>query len=490
MSVGEAIQTYALLTVGDGLVSQIPAVMMATSAGILVTKSSSEVALSRELGVQVFKDERALATASVIMFVFMLMPGLPFVPFLVLGGALLAAYLALRRARLDAAKPKQKPPQDQPAETDEDETIHGLLEPDRVAIEVGYNLIQLIDPQRGGTLLDRIKSLRKKFARQLGIVVPKIRILDNVELETNKYVVKLSGHKVAEGELHPGWLMVMKPDGEPEMNGIRTTEPSFGLPVVWVARSEKESALAQGYTVVDPETVFITHLSEVLRRHAAELLNRQDVQQLVDNVEKHNSAIVDELIPDVLSLGQIQQVLQNLLTEGIPVNNLAMILEKLGNYAPQVSDLTMLTEMVRKNMSRAICDKFADEENRMNVLSLDPHLEEEIRDALEMTDGKVRLNLPPARIRQIISSISEQTRAAFKAGSETVILTDAQIRPYVRNIVSRVFPDIAVVSYDEIAGKVEINNVGVISPQARQLSGAEAQSDVTIGSGLHVEGGE
>ena len=490
MGVGEAIQTYALLTVGDGLVSQIPAVMMATAAGILVTKSSSEVALSRELGVQVFRDERALATASVIMFVFMLMPGLPFVPFLVLGGALLAAYLALRRARLNAAKPEQKPSQDQPAETDEDETIHGLLEPDRVAIEVGYNLIQLIDPQRGGTLLDRIKSLRKKFARQLGIVVPKIRILDNVELETNKYVVKLSGHKVAEGELHPGWLMVMKPDGEPEMNGIRTTEPSFGLPVVWVARSEKESALAQGYTVVDPETVFITHLSEVLRRHAAELLNRQDVQQLVDNVEKHNSAIVDELIPDVLSLGQIQQVLQNLLTEGIPVNNLAMILEKLGNYAPQVSDLTMLTEMVRKNMSRAICDKFADEENRMNVLSLDPHLEEEIRDALEMTDGKVRLNLPPARIRQIISSISEQTRAAFKAGSETVILTDAQIRPYVRNIVSRVFPDIAVVSYDEIAGKVEINNVGVISPQARQLSGAEAQSDVTIGSGLHVEGSE
>ncbi len=487
MTVGEAIETYALLTVGDGLVSQIPAVMMATSAGILITKSSSEVALSRELGLQVFANARAIGIASAIMFGFMLIPGLPFLPFLVLGVFLLGAALALRRARRGRAEPDPDAREAQEDQPGEEEIIHGLLEPDRVAIEVGYNLIQLIDPQRGGTLLDRIKSLRKKFARELGIVVPKIRILDNVELETNQYVIKLSGHKVAEGELHPGWLMAMKPDGEPDINGIRTTEPSFGLPVVWIARSEKEAAQSQGYTVVDPETVFITHLSEVLRRHADELLNRQDVQRLVENVEKENSAIVEELIPDVLSLGQVQQVLENLLAEGIPVNNLAGILEKLGNYAPQVKDLTMLTELVRKSMARAISNKFADREGRMNVLSLDPHLEEEVRDALERTDGEVRLNLPPARIRQIISSISEQTRAAFKVGTETVILTDAQIRPYVHSIVSRVFPDMAVVSYDEIAGEVEVNNVGVISLQKRETSFAGAQ--VESSEGLSEEGG-
>jgi len=464
MSVGEAIQTYAILTVGDGLVSQIPAVIMSTGAGILVTKSASDMGLSKELGLQVLANPRAVGIASLIMFGFMLFPGLPTLPFLVLGLGLLGVYWVLRQQTAERAR-KEPEEDEQPTEAklSEEEVIQSLLEPDRIAVEVGYNLIQLIDPQKGGTLLERIKSLRKRFARELGIVMPKVRILDNVELDLNDYVVKLSGHRVARGELHPGWLMVMKPDGEPDINGIKTTEPSFGLPVVWVARSEKERAQSQGYTVVDADTVFITHLSEVLRQHADEILNRQDVQALLDNVKEDNPAIVEELVPDVLSLGQLQQVLENLLAEGIPINNLSRILEKLGNYAPQVKDLTMLTELVRKDLGRAICGKFSDDEGRVNVLSLDPHLEEEIRDALEQTDGGVRINLPPERLRQIIAGISEQTRDAFRIGSETVILTDSQIRPYVYNIVGRVFPDVAVISYDEITQDAEVNNVGVIT---------------------------
>ncbi|MFO8008636.1 MAG: flagellar biosynthesis protein FlhA [Candidatus Brocadiia bacterium] len=477
MSVGQAIKTYSILTVGDGLVSQIPAVIMSTAAGIIITKSASDMGLSKELGLQVFARERAVGIASCTMFMFMLFPGLPTMPFLVLGLALLGVYLALRGQRAADAEPGREAEAEEPSEPSEEELIRSLLEPDRIAVEVGYNLIQLIDPERGGTLLERIKSLRKKFARELGIVVPKIRILDNVELDSNHYVIKLSGHKVDEGEVHPGWLMAMLPDGEPDMNGISTTEPSFGLPVVWIARSEKERAQGKGYTVVDAETVFITHLSEVIRRHAHEVLSRQDVQHLLDNVKKENPAIVEELVPDVLSLGQVQQVLENLLAEGIPVTNLSRILEKLGNYAPQVKDLTLLTELVRKSLSRAICAKFCDEEGRINALSLDPHLEEELRDALEKADGEVRLNLPPARLRQIIAGISEQTRAAFRVGSDTVILTDSQIRPYVHSIVSRVFPDVAVLSYDEISQETEVHNVGVVTP----LSGQGAPVGAAVG---------
>jgi flagellar biosynthesis protein FlhA len=475
MGVGQALQTYSLLTVGDGLVTQIPAVIMSTSAGILVTKSATNRGLSKELGAQMFSNPRAVAIAAAILFGFMAMPGLPALPFMVLGLVLTGVYFSVRRAPGGPAGAPAAKGEAAPTRENEEQVIQSLLDPDRVAVEVGYNLVQLVDPQKGGTLLERIKSLRKRFARELGIVLPKVRILDNVELGTNNYSVKLMGNKVAEGELHPGWLMCMKPDGQPVgINGIRTTEPSFGLPVVWVSRSEKERAQALGFTVVDAESVFITHLSEVLRRHAAEILNRQDVQALLDNVKKDHPAIVQELVPGVLTLGQVQQVLQNLLAEGIPVNNLAHILELLGACAPQVKDAAMLSELVRKGLARAICSKLCDGQGRINALSLDPHLEEEMRGAVEKTNGETRLNLPPQRIRQIISGISEQARSAFRADSDTVLLTDSQIRPYVRRIVGRVFPDVPVISYDEIADGFNVRSVGVIAPLDREAALAGA----------------
>ncbi len=477
MPVAQALKTYSLLTVGDGLVSQIPAVVISTAAGILVTKTASDQGLSREVSGQMFRNHRAIATAAAIVFGFMLMPGLPAMPFMVLGVMLAGLAISRRKA---VALAKSEP--EKPAEADsarqavgEEDMIRQLLQPDRISVEVGYGLIQLIDPQKGGTLLDRIKALRKKFARELGIVMPKVHIVDNVELETNSYRVKLSGHKVAEGVIYPGYLMAMKPEGETKgLQGIKAVEPSFGLSVVWVRRADKETAEAKGFTVVDPDSVFITHLSEVLRRHAHEILNRQDVQQLVENVKKTNPTVVAELIPDVLSLGQVQQVLQNLLAEGVPVNNLSHVLEQLGAYARQVKDARSLTELVRKSLGRAICSRFADPDGRMNVLSLDPHLEEEIREALEKVDGEVRVNLSPSRLRQIIAGIGEQAKTAFSAGAETVIVTDAQVRPYVRGIVGRVFPDVPVISYDEIAEGVQVNNVGVITAHERPFAAASA----------------
>jgi flagellar biosynthesis protein FlhA len=418
----------------------------------------------------------------------MLIPGMPTIPFLLIGLLLTGVYFAVRgHQRGGQAASRKETEEPAPAKENEEQLIQSMLEPDRIAVEVGYGLVQLIDPQRGGTLLERIKALRKRFARELGIVLPKVRILDNVELDTNTYRIKLMGHKVAEGEIHPGWLMAMKPDGEPTgLGGIRATEPSFGLPVVWISRSEKDSAQAKGFTVVDAESVFITHLSEVLRRHAQEILNRQDVQSLLDNVKKQNSAIVEDLIPSGLSLSQVQRVLQSLLAEGVPINNLSYILEKLGNYAPQVKDTTTLSELVRKSLGRAICSKFADSEGRINALSFDPHLEEEMRGAIEKTDGEMRMNLPPGRIRQIIAGISEQTRAAFRAGSDTVILVDSQIRPYVRGIVSRVFPDIPVISYDEITDDAQVRNVGVITAAVAEPAFA---GDGRVSAGSFERGG-
>jgi len=475
MSVGDALKTYSLLTVGDGLVSQIPALIMSTSAGILVTKSASEEGLSREVGGQLLSNPRAVTTAAAVVLGFALMPGLPTLPFLFLGLVLLGVGAAVRKQRRLAVESAPKEAKAADAQADEQQAIESLLEPDRIAVEVGYNLIQLIDPSRGGTLLERIKSLRTKFARELGIVVPKIRILDNVELDANTYRIKLLGHTVAEGEVRPGWLMAMKTDGGPmKLRGIEAVEPSFGLPVIWCRRAEKETALERGFTVVDAESVFITHLSEVLRRHSHEVLNRQDVQRLLDNVRKENPVVVDDLVPDAMSLANVQQVLQNLLAEGIPVNNLSHILEKLGNYATHIKDPATLTELVRKSLGRAICNRFSSDSGKLNCLSLDPHLEEELRDSLEAVDGQVRLNLAPARMRQIIAGISEQTQAAFRVGSDTVILTDAKIRPYVRGIVGRVFPDIPVISYDEIVDGVQVENVGVVAPLENELAYAAA----------------
>ena len=479
MEIPEAIKTYSLLTVGDGLVTQIPAVIMSTAAGILITTSSSEEGLSRELGLQIFARHRPIAIAGVIMFAFMMMPGLPSVPFFLLGVGMIALFFILRRNREEAqaqeaaAEAKEEAQQEQ---EEAEENVEALISPDRISVEVGYNLIRMVDPKQGGTLLERIRTVRKKFAKEKGVIIPKIRILDNVELEGNTYRVKLAGHTVASGEIYPGRLMAMNPAGQPQgLKGIETTEPSFGLPVVWINEQQKEKAEEAGYTVVDPASVFITHITEVLRAHADEILNRQDVRRLLDNLKEDYPDLVDDLVPDVLSVGQLQEVLENLLTEGIPVNNLAEILEACGKYAQQAPDTGTLTEMVRKSLSRAICGEFSDEEGRLRALTLDPVLEEEIRQSLQTENGQTQLTMAPDRVRQMAEAISNQTGRALETQGDLVILTDPELRTYIRQMAGEQIP---VISYDELCESVDIETVDMITLSDEQF-GSERQAQDT-----------
>ena len=470
MSVGEAVKTYSLLTVGDGLVTQIPAVIMSTAAGILVTKSGSTHALSKELGSQVLASPKALGIAAVVVFGFMLMPGLPFLPFLVIGGCLAGACVVTRGNSVDARKNKTSKAETDEKEPEESgESVKSLLLPDRISVEVGYDLIRLIDPQRGGKLLDRIKALRRKFAREMGIVIPKIRIVDNVELKANEYLVKLSGETVASGELYPGRLMAMKPEAEPEgLKGIETTEPSFGLPVVWVSEPDKGKAERQGCTVVDPESVFITHMSELVRTHAHEILTRTDVKDLLDNLRSRNADLVDDIVPDTVSVGELQQVLANLLSEGIPVRDLATILESSAVAARKTDAVEMLAEMVRKSLRRTICARFADGEGKLLALGVDPALEERIRQAIG-GENEGRGALPPAVLEQITNEVSEQTKKHAGGEAEPVIVTSPDVRRYFRGIVERVSRQFPVIAYDELCETVELETVGMISLEQQEL---------------------
>ena len=469
MSIGEAVKTYSLLTVGDGLVTQIPAVIMSTAAGILVTKSGSTHALSKELGSQVFARPRALGIAAVVIFGFMLMPGLPFLPFLVIGACLAGACYFTKQDATEVQEQSEGGPEDQKPE-DSQENVSSLLLPDRVSVEVGYDLIRLIDPERGGTLLDRIKALRRKFAREMGIVIPKIRIVDNVELKANNYVVKLSGESVASGELYPGRLMAMKPDTRPEgLKGIETTEPSFGLPVVWISEPDKNQAEREGCTVVDPESVFITHMSELIRTHAHEILARSDVKELVDNLRSRDPELVDDIVPDSLSLGDLQQVLANLLKEGIPVRDLAGILEAAAVYAQRTESTEQLAEMVRKALHRTICAQFADDEDNLHAFCVDPALEEQIRQAVQSGENGSAA-LPPAVLEQIISAVSEQTAAKRTEKLDPVIVTAPDIRRYFRDIVKRVSREIPVIAYDELCEAIELQTVGMISLEQQEMN--------------------
>ena len=479
MSIGEAVKTYSLLTVGDGLVTQIPAVIMSTAAGILVTKTGSTHALSKELGSQMLASPRALGIAAVVIFGFMLMPGLPFLPFLVIGACLAWACFVTKRGEAAAdAGAEDSEKQKEQTETDSGESVKSLLLPDRISVEVGYDLIRLIDPQRGGTLLDRIKALRRKFAREMGIVIPKIRIVDNVELKANSYVVKLSGEAVATGELYPGRLMAMKPEGEPEgLKGIETTEPSFGLPVVWIAEGDKEEAERQGCTVVDPESVFITHLSELIRAQAHEILTRTDVKELLDNLRSRNPDLVEDIVPEAISPGDLRQVMANLLREGVPVRDLESILEAAEANARKTDSIETLTEMVRKSLRRTICARFSDEQDNLHALCLDPALEGQIRQAFNPgEDGGAGLS--PASLEEIMSAVSDQTSPEKADQTDVAIVAAPDIRRYFRDIVERISQNIPVIAYDELCETVDLKTVGMISLEQQKASADAEERDI------------
>lgn len=466
MAIGEALQTYASLTVGDGLVTQIPAVIMSTAAGILVTKSVSDEGLSTELGFQMFSNHRALAITAGAVFVFMLVPGLPVLPFLVLGVTLSGAATMVYRTEQEAEEMEEMAggEEEQEAVESEDESIKALLSPDRIAVEIGFGLISLVDPDEGGTLIDRIRSLRKKFAREMGLLLPKMRIVDNMNLEGEQYRIQLSGHTVAEGIIYPERVMAMKTGAvSEEIEGIQSTEPSFGLPVVWVKPELKEKAMMAGYTAVDPESVLITHLSQVLRNNAHEILNREDVGELIDNLRRTQPGLVDSVVPDQVSIGLLQRVLEGLLKEGIPIRNMGAIVETCANRYQEAGGVEQLVELVRKTLKWAICDQFSDDESRLHAVTLDPAIEEELARGLRGEEPGEGLR--SSRLREVGDEISSELQKHEAEGIEPVLLVSPELRMQLQELIGSLIPDVAVLAYDEICDAVDLQTVGIVTEQ-------------------------
>ncbi len=467
MPVASAAQSYTLLTIGDGLVSQIPALIISTAAGILVSRAASTTSMGKEFIRQFSTHPQALAVTSVIVFLFSFIPGLPTIPFVLLsGGIAFLAYTAFKEQRKVAEDLAGKAAEEEAKaeeEVSEPEEVERLLQLDILELEVGYGLIPLVDEEQGGDLLERIKSIRRQFAQEMGIIVPPLHVRDNLQLQPGQYRFLIKGIDVAKGNLMIGHLLAMNPgDVRKEIEGIPTTEPAFGLPAIWITEEQREEAQLAGYTVVDLSTVIATHLAEVIKKNAADLLGRQEVQRLLDTLAKTSPKAVEE-VTSILNLGIIQKVLQNLVRENISIRDLLTITEALADYGEMTKDPEILTEYVRQRLGRAIVKPLLDEDDTLRVLTVDSQIEEIIRNSLQQTEHGVFLTLDPAAAQRIINSVKKGVEEAESKGFVPVILTNPTIRRHLRRLIERFIPDVNVISHSEIPGNIRLESVGVIT---------------------------
>ena len=462
MAITDAIQTYSILTVGDGLVTQIPSLIIATTSGIITTKASSSTNLARDVGSELLTHPRALAIGAGVMALFGMVPGLPTVPFLVIAALFLGLSWVMRRSAAEAAKPQPKTGAQAKA-LDENAELRKALRVDRMSIEVGYQLIPLLDPGQNDEMLRKIRAVRKQMAQKLGILVPPIRIHDNLQVKPNEYVVRLRGNELARGILLANNLlaidsgMVQKP-----VKGQETREPAFGLPALWIAPAQKDEAEAAGYTVADPRSVLITHLTEIIRKQAPEILSRDDVKTLMDGLKETYPTVIEELTPAVIGLGGVQKVLQNLLAEGIPITDLGGILEAIADHAATTKDPLQLTELVRKSIARTIC---ATVESRGNVgaITLDPSLERLIAQCIHEGGSGAAVVLEPSRTEQLIRKVAAAVRDTVAGGFEAVLLTSSPIRRHVRRMVQHAVPELPVLAYDELVPAMRLEGRATVS---------------------------
>lgn len=462
----EALQKFSLLTIGDGLVSQIPALLISTSAGILVTRSGSDTNFGSQMSKQLTAFPKVIGMASIILLGLGLVPALPNIPFLILSASTgFFAYTLNKESKKEKLLKQEAAARSQVEEVrKEPENIMSLFQVDMLEIEIGYGLIPLTDSTSGGDLLDRIAAIRRQCATELGIVVQPIRIRDNLQLGTNDYVIKIKGIEVAKGEVMSNCFLAMDPTNAPlEIDGIKTIEPTFGLPAVWITSDKKDKAEMMGLTVVDPVTVLITHLTEVIKSHGHELLGRQEVKLLIDTVKENYSAVVEELIPDILTIGEVQKVLQNLLREKVPIRDLITILESLADNGRSTRDTELLTEYVRFALGRVICKPYVDDNNFINVITLHPGLEEMINNNIHKSFQGSFPSLNPSYTESIFTKIKELVDTNIFYNNTPIILCSPRIRPAFRRMVEMVFPDIPVLSMNEIPGYIGINSVGVVS---------------------------
>ncbi len=465
MQMMQAVQTYTILSIGDGLVAQIPALLISTATGILVTRSTSDTSFGKDISSQFSNFPKVLMLAAGILFILGLIPAMPNFLFLTLAGATgYISYAMVQEQKKKKALEQERAVSRQAQEQKrEPENVFTYFQVDTLEIEIGYNLIPLTDESQGGDLLQRLAAVRRQCAGEMGIYVRPIRIRDNLQLSPNAYSFKLRGAEIASGELMPGQYLAMDPLGqELEVKGIPTTEPTFGLPAWWVAAGDRDRVEFAGFTVVDSSTVLVTHLTEVIKRHAHELLGRQEVKELLDVVKEKTPVVVEELVPDLLTLGEVQKILQNLLRERVPIKDLATILEALADGARISKDADYLTEYTRQSLARVICRQYTGLTNKISVITLHPKLEQIITDSIGQTQLGSYPVLEPQAARQTLNKLKESVEKLTLQGLPPVVLCSSRNRLPFKRLTERFLPNLTVLSLNEIAPSIEVEAIGTV----------------------------
>ncbi len=465
MTFQEAISKYTILTIGDGLVSQIPSLMISLATGVIVTKASREAEIGDIVFSELFQSSRVMyVVGGALIFLGLFTP---LNPVIYVGFGLALVVLGRVLATRKDTKEIEEEVAEEEVEADQirrHENVNTLLQVDPIELEFGYGIIPLADVNQGGDLLDRVVMIRRQIALELGAVVPIIRLRDNIQLNPNQYVIKIKGIQVSEGEILFDHYMAMNPGYvEEEITGIPTFEPSFHLPAVWITEAQRERAESYGYTVVDPPSIIATHLTEVIRTHIDELLTRQDVQNLINNIKDKNTTLIEELIPKLLNVGEIQKVLQNLLREGISIRDLVTIFEVLADHAATTRDTDVLTEYVRQGLKRAISSKFFGGEETTTVATLDPKIEQEIMASVKQTEQGAYLTLDPDRTKKILAATEAEIKKLEDSGHTPIIITSPIVRMYFKKLTNDYFRNLIVISYNEIESEVELQSIGMVT---------------------------
>lgn len=464
LSIENAARQYCILSIGDGLVSQIPSIIVAVSSGFLVSKVRSQNTVSIDMTEQLLRRHQPIGTAAVIIASFALIPGFPKIPFLAIA-AMFGLFTIRARAATAAGEKTEKSAQPKSDKITDDSTpVEELLAVDILSILVGVRLIGMVDPRKKSGVLDRIGALRRKFVQQLGIIIPLVRLRDNINLEPNVYEIRLYDHIIATGRIEPDKYLAMDSGSVTKpVRGVKTKEPVYGLPALWVAAADKEAAEVAGYTVIDPESVLITHLSETLSRHAHELLTREDVQQLVERLRSTQPSLVGDIVGELVPVGLLQRVLQNLLREGVSVRDLSLVLESLGEAAPRTKNATLLTEITRKKLMRAITEKHKTPTGSITAIAFDPVLEHQLIGAVNQAGETISLNIPPEMALELNQKLADCWKSAMdRAFENIVVLCDARIRPALSSMIERTIPRLPVLAYDEIVPGTVIEPVETV----------------------------
>ncbi len=461
MAFADAARTFTLLTVGDGLVAQIPALVISTAAGIIATRSSTDNALGKQVGDEFTVHPKAFYITAGVLSVFAMIPGLPGLPFFAIG-----ALCGFAGVRIEQSKKQQaiaKASDEVKEQKSQAETLESLLPVELVQLEVGYGLVSIVDAEQNGDLLERISHLRKQFATDWGLILPSVRIKDNLELKPGGYSVKLKGIEIAKGELLADHFLAMDPGTViGPIDGIETKEPVFGLPALWVTEDQRDEAQYNGYTVVDLSTVVATHLTEILKANLHELLGRQELVRLLDNFKEENPKIVADLVPDILALGVVLKVMQNLLREGISIRDLRSILETLAEFGPSSKDPDVLTEYVRQALYRQITEKIKGAQGDIPLFTLDRSVEESIARSIVRADGHEQLSLDPKVTQTILAGLNEKIEEATNAGEKMVVLCSPVIRRHFKRMTEKFIPNLIVVSHNELSPETNIRSLGTV----------------------------